>query len=452
MRGFCLALAVGAALLSSPALLPAASAAKAQPRGGLFEPVFWRLNSGLRVLAQQLPSHGLVAVAVLVGAAPRVEESSQAGISILAREVMLQGTARRDGEALAEALDSVGATLRTLTGPDYTEWTVLVPAEHVDSALEVLVEVLTTPKFAQEDVEAQRRVSLVRLQQQRDQPQLRAVELAQALLYPWHPYRYPLLGTPQTVARLTREDLVRYHATLYTAPNMVVSVAGELPTAVAVAKVQRAFSGLRTSPLPARVRLLEAVERALAEQPTQRREIRETQQTAAAWVAMSSLGVSVRHPDWAALRVAATVLGGGMGSRLFQTLREREGLAYAVGAGFPTQQGPAAVTLTAGVDPAHTDRALTAMLGELHKLPTAPPPEEEVQRARRRVVGLHLLDHEDLRRRAFYPAWYELLGVGYQFDTRVVEIVSRVTPAEVQRVARRYLQHPAVAVVGPQLR
>lgn len=101
---------------------------------------------------------------------------------------------------------------------------------------------------------------------------------------------------------------------------------------------------------------------------------------------------------------------------------------------------------------AHADRALTAMLGELRKLQTVPPPEEEVQRARRRVVGLHLLDHEDLRRRAFYPAWYELLGVGYRFDTRVAELVSRVTPAEVQRVARRYLQHPAVAVVGPQLR
>ncbi len=434
------------------ALVAAALVALARPAPAsqeVGEPVFWRLRSGLRVLAQELPAAGLVAVAVLVGAAPRVEEPSQAGISILTREVMLQGTTRRGGQDLAEALDSLGASLRALTGPDHTEWTVLVPAEHVDQALELLVEVLTSPRFAPEDLEAQRRVSLVRLRQQRDQPQNRAVELAQSLLYPYHPYRNPLLGTPETVARLTREDLVRYHATFYTAPNVVVSVAGELPAPVAVAKVQRAFSDLRNSDLPARVKLLDSVEGALAHRPTRRRDVRETQQTAGAWVAVAYLGVSVRDPDWPALRVAATVLGGGMASRLFQAVREREGLAYAVGAGFPAQRGPAAVTLTAGVDPSTVDRALGAMLREVEDLRARPPALEEVARARRRVAGLHLLDHEDLRRRAFYPAWYELVGAGYRFDRQVTELVSRVTPADVQRVARRYLEHPAVAVVGP---
>lgn len=442
MRRLCLAVAL--------ALFAASARAEGEdPQAGLLEPVYWRLNSGLRVLAQELPAHGLVAVAVLVGAGPRVEEPSQAGISILTREVMLQGTTRRSGQAVAEALDSMGASLRALTGPDHTEWTLLVPVEHTDAALDLLAEVLTAPRFAPEDVDAQRRVSLARLQQQRDQPQQRAAELAQALLYPWHPYRNPLLGTPESLARLNREDLVRHHATFYTAPNVVVSVAGELPAAVAVAKVQRAFSGLRSSALPARVRLLDAVERALAQQPSQRREVRETRQTAGAWVAVSYLGVSVRHPDWAALRVATAVLGGGMGSRLFQSLREREGLAYAVGVSFPTQQGPAPVTVTTGVDPDHVDRALAAILREVRELQARPLQEDELRRARSRLVGLHLLDHEDLRRRAFYPAWYELLGVGYRFDGRVGELISRVTPADVQRVARRYLQHPAVAVVGP---
>jgi zinc protease len=436
------------------ALVAAVLVALARPAPGsqeVGEPVFWRLRSGLRVLAQELPAAGLVAVAVLVGASPRVEEPSQAGISILTREVMLQGTTRRGGQDLAEALDSLGASLQALTGPDHTEWTVLVPSEHVDQALELLAEVLTSPRFAPEDLEAQRRVSLVRLRQQRDQPPNRAAELAQSVLYPHHPYRNPLLGTPETVARLTREDLVRYHATFYTAPNTVVSVAGELPAPVAVAKVQRAFSGLRTSDLPARVKLLDSVEGALAHRPTRRRDVRETQQTAGAWVAVAYLGVSVRHPDWPALRVAATVLGGGMASRLFQAVREREGLAYAVGAGFPAQRGPAAVTLTRGRGPGHRGpRPGRHAAGSGGPAGAAPAPEE-VARARRRAAGLHLLDHEDLRRRAFYPAWYELVGAGYRFDRQVTELVSRVTPADVQRVARRYLEHPAVAVVGPVL-
>ncbi len=416
------------------------------------EPTYWRLSNGLRVLAQQLPAGGLVAVAVLVGAAPRIEEPSQAGISILTREVMLQGTLRRSGEALADVLDGMGASLRALTGPDHTEWTLLAPAERVDAALEALVEVLTQPRFDPQDVETQRQISLVRLRQQREQPQARAVELANGLVYELHPYRRPLIGTPETLMRLSRDDLVRYHRTYYTAPNMVVSVAGDLPVAAAVAKGVRAFRTLRAEPPPRRVRFLDVVERALMHRPRAPLEVFEAQQTASAWVAVSYLGVEVTHPDWAPLRVAAGLLGGGMASRLFQSLRERQGLAYAVGAGFPTQRGPAALTLTAGVDPANVERALREMLREVEDLAARPPSEEEVARARSRAVGLHLLDHEDLRRRAFYPAWYELLGAGYRFDREVVHLLSRVTSSDVQRVARRYLQHPAVAVVGPARR
>jgi predicted Zn-dependent peptidase len=434
-----------AAVLVACAALAAAAPAHPQPAG----PVFWVLPTGLRVLAQEVPANGLVGVSVVVGAGPRVEEAGQAGISILVREVMLRGTARRSGDQVADALDSLGASLRALTGPDHTEWTLLVPAENLTPALELLAELLTQPRFAPEDVEAQRRVSLVRLRQQQDQPQSRAVELVASQLYRWHPYRNPLLGTPETLGRLSRDDLVRYHRTFYTAPNVVVSVAGEVPAPVAVAKVQRAFKDLPATPLPTRVRLLDVQERALAERPSSRRDVREVKDSASSWIAVGYLTVGVGHPDWPALRVAAAVLGGGMASRLFQAVREREGLAYAVGASLPASRGPAALTLTAGVHPANADRALVAMLRELDDVRSRGPAEEEVARARTRVAGLHLLDHEDLRRRAFYPAWYELLGVGHRFDTRLVELASRVTPADVQRVARRYLEHPVVAVVGP---
>ncbi len=415
----------------------------------LAQSVFWRLSSGLRVLAQEVRGSGLVAVAVVVGAGPRVEEPGQAGISILTREVMLRGTLRRTGPELAEALDRIGASLQARTGPDHTEWTLLVPKEHVDQALELLAEVLTQPRFAPEEVEVQRRVNLVRLHQQRDQPSVRAVELVYSLLYRWHPYRHPLLGTPETLAKIGREDLVRYHATFYTAPNTVVSVAGDLPVPVAVAKVQRAFARLGASPLPARLRTLNVGEGALVERPRQRREVREFQQTAASWIAVGYLGVPVGHPDWAALRVTATLLGGGMASRLFEALREREGLAYAVDAAMPTQRGPAALVLRAGVEPGNVERALEIILREVEDLRKRAPSEQEVARARTRAAGLHLLDHEDLRRRAFYPAWYELLGVGYRFDGTIPDLLFRVRSADIQRVARHYLMHPVVIVVGP---
>lgn len=412
-------------------------------------PTFRILPNGLRVIVQENRGLGLVAVAVLVGASPRVEEPSEAGISILLRETMLRGTEWRTGEEIAEALEGVGGSLVALTGSDHTEWTTLTRPQDLDLALELLADLFTNAKLLPADIEAQRRRSLVRLSQQREQPQVRAVELSNALVYHLHPYRNPLLGTPETLRAITREHLLRYYRAYYTAPNMVVGIAGDVRAPVAVAKVTRAFANLRASPPPRPLRTLPGIERALTRRPLQRIEMREEQRTASAWVAISYLGVPVGHPDWEALRVLVTVLGSGLSSRLFVEVRERRGLAYSVGAGFPTLRGPAAVTLVAGVDPARVQDAVEAMLAEVAKLRTKPLPAEELEAGKNRVIGLHSIDHEDLRRRAFYPAWYELLGVGYRFDTGMRQAIERVTTADVQRVAQRYLVHPAIAVVAP---
>jgi zinc protease len=429
---------IGAILASSP---PSSSAETA--------PTFRILPNGLRVVVQESPGLGLVAVAVLVGASPRVEEPSEAGISILLRETMLRGTERRTGEEIAGALEGVGGSLVALTGPDHTEWTTLTRPQDLEIALELLADLFTNARLDPADIEAQRRRSLVRLSQQREQPQARAVELSNALVYHLHPYRNPLLGTPETLRAITREHLLRYYRAYYTAPNMVVGIAGDVRAPVAIAKLFRAFAKVRVNLPPRPLRTLPGIERALMRRPVNRIEVREEQRTAAAWVAISYLGVPVGHPDWAPLRVLVTVLGSGLSSRLFLEVRERRGLAYSVGAGFPTLRGPAAVTLLSGVDPARVQDAVEAMLGEVAKLRTQPLSKEELEAAKNRVIGLHSIDHEDLRRRAFYPAWFELLGVGYAFDVGMREAIGRVTAADVQRVAHRYLLHPAIAVVAP---
>lgn len=407
------------------------------------------LDSGLRVLIKETPGTGLVAVAVLVGAAPRVENPGQAGISVLMREVALQGTQRRTAEQIAATLETVGGSLRALTGADFTQWTTLTRTEHVDLAFDLLADLLTNATFDPAAIETQRRISQVRLRQQQEQPQSRAVELAIAQLYRLHPYRNPILGTPETLAAITREQLSAYYQSHYTAPNMVLAIAGDLRPAAALAKAAQAFSILRTYPVPHRVRLLSTVERALTPRPASQVEVREPQRTAAAWIAMTFLGVDVGHRDWAALRVLTTILGSGLSSRLFEEIRDRQGLVYSIGAGFETRAASAPVTMSAGTDPGNVQKVIAAMRGEITKLQTTPVAPAELDRGRNRVIGLLSIDHEDLRQQAFYPAWYELLGAGYGFDVRVAEEISKVTAADVQRVARTYLVNPSIAVVLP---
>ena len=110
------------------------------------------------------------------------------------------------------------------------------------------------------------------------------------------------------------------------------------------------------------------------------------------------------------------------------------------------------IFLSAGTDPANEARVVEALLREVARLGEVPPGQAEMDRARQRIIGVHAIDHEDLRRQAFLPGFYELLGVGYAFDGRIPDLVSRVGAEEVQRVARLYLQHPVVAIVAPPAR
>lgn len=410
------------------------------------------LLNGLTVLIKDNPTADLVAVEVLIRAGPRVEEPGEAGISFFTREVALRGTQRRSASEIATALEGVGGTLRAATSADYTELATVSITQYADTALDVLSDLITGAKFDPPDVEAQRRISLSRIRQQADQPLTHVQELAAGEIYAYHPYRNSVLGTADSVSAITRDQLIRYYQTFYTAPNMVVAVAGNLRPAVALAKVQRFFGAIRATPLPQRLRLLHAVEKALAPRPTQAREIREIQQVAAASIAISYLGVEVGHRDWAALSVLNTILGGASSSRLFTEIREKQGLAYAVGSSFPTRAGPGIITMAASTDAVNLTRVVDGMLREAVKLSEAPPSAAELEHAKNRIIGVHAISHEDMRMQAFLPGWYELLGIGYEFDQRIPDLASRVTAEDVQRVARFYLKNPAIAIILPPAR
>ena len=410
------------------------------------------LPNGLTLLIKENPTADLVAVDVLVKAGPRVEEPAEAGISSFVLGAVLRGTERRSAVEIGLALESVGGILRATSSSDYTELATVTPTRHVGTALDVLADLLTNAKFDPVDIETQRRISLSRIRQQADQPLNRALELVGTQLYAFHPYRQPVLGTAETVSALTRDQLLAFYRTFYTAPNMVVTVAGNLRAPAALELVRRAFAGIRTEAVPHRLRLLPAVEQALAPRPSQRQEVREVRQTAGAWIAIGYPAVKVGHRDWAPLRVLSGILGEGLSSRLFVEIREKQGLAYQVGASFSTRAGPGIITLFAGTDPVNLSRVIDGLEREIAALQKSPPSAEELDLAKQRIIGRHAIDHEDLQRQAFLLGWYELLGVGYPFDSTFPHLIAAVTADDVQRVARLYLRHATVAIVLPPAR
>ena len=435
-----LAVALAAAVVASP---PGVASV---PRSSISRHV---LENGLTVIIKENPASDLVVTEALVRAGPRVEEAGQSGITFFVRGMLVRGTQRRSQAEIAQAIESIGGQLGGGTLSDFTTLYAITTSRHLDVGVELVADLLTNAKFEPQDVETQRRVALSRISQNADQPLQRAVDLFNATLYPYHPYGQPVLGTPESTGALTREQLLAFYRTYFTASNTVLIVAGNVTEAEALEKVKRAFAGMRSEGLPSKIRWLRVVERALAPLPSGPREVRETRSIAAAWIALGYMGVSIGHRDFTALRVLNAILGEGVTSRLWIEIREKRGLAYQVGSSLPMRAGPSHLRLSAGTDPPNLSAVVQGMLREVERLRADAPPADEVEKTKRGIIGRYALAREELESQALYLGWYEVLGVGYDYDKRFPQEITRVTPADVLRVARQYLGSYVLAVVAP---
>lgn len=407
------------------------------------------LENGLTVIVKPNPVSDLVVVEALVRAGPRLEEPAQSGVTFFVRSMLVRGTHRRSADQIAQTIEGIGGLLGGGTGSDFTSLYTVTPGRHLDLGMELVADLLANARFDPRDIETQRGVGLSRIRQNADQPLQRAVDLLGAALYPFHPYAQPIIGTAETVAALTREQLLEFYLTHFTASNIVLVVAGNTTEAQALEKAKQAFGGLRAGSPPRRVRWLRTVERALVPPLASPQEVREVRPIAAAWIAMGYLGVPMGHRDFAALRVLSAILGEGMSSRLFTEIRERRGLAYQVGSAYLVRAGPGHIRLSAGTDPSTLPAVTAAMLREVERLRAEVPPADELERARRGIIGRYALAREELEAQAFYLGWYEILGVGFAYDERFPEEIDRVTAGDVLRAARRYLTVPALVIVAP---
>jgi predicted Zn-dependent peptidase len=225
---------------------------------------------------------------------------------------------------------------------------------------------------------------------------------------------------------------------------MVVSVSGEVRAAEVAAEVGRLFAtvpsgdGGADPPLPAAVATLD---RAVLVRPA-----------AQAQILMGFLAPPIGHPDYAAVKVLQTALGGGMSGRLFGELRDRQGLAYSTGATYPSRTGQSFVVTYIGTAPANAQRSEEAMKQQIDRVAIEPLSAGELARAKRYVLGQFDLDRRTNARLAWYVAFFETAGVGQGFAEAYAKAVEAVTVDDVQRVARAYLSSPTVVRLEPSPR
>ena len=429
-------LALGGALC---AIAAAVAFAEGRPAGTTASKT--RLSNGLTLLVRVNPAAPVVAVSLFIRGGARAESEADAGAGHLLHQVMLKGTASRSAIEIAEAAEAMGGSVSASSDADFFEVRGSALARRWRGLLDLIADVALRPSLPPDEIEGERRLILSAMRNRLDQPFPLALDTVMSRLYGSHPYGRPSLGRAAVVERLDRSALLAHHRRHYRAERMIVSVSGDVEQPDVVAAAGRLFGGASpgdggpdvppSSPAA-------ALDRTAVARPS-----------AQAQVLMGFLAPPVSHPDYTAVKVLSTALGGGMAGRLFTELRDKQGLAYSTTASYPTRVGPSFLLAQVGTAPANAGRAEEEVKRQIERLRREPMREEELQRAKSYLRGQFALDRRTNARLAWYGAFFEAAGVGHDFPERYVEAVGRVTAADVQRVAQSYLASPTIVSLGP---
>ncbi len=401
-----------------------------------------RLDNGLTLIVRENPVAPVVAVSLLVKMGTWWETPSNGGISNFVHAVMVRGTAKRSGAELAEAIAALGGKISAAGDVDYSEIRASALSRFWRELLGFTAELALTPKLAPGELDGERDWIVGRIQKRRDNAPSRAFDEFFATLYGPHPYSLQVLGTPESLRRTDYAALVGWYRRFYRPEQMTLAVSGQVSAPEVLAEARRLFGGV-----PRGGQVTELA-RPTPANPGTRRVIEQSAQQAQ--ILAGGVAPSLSHPDQAAVKVLSTILGGGMAGRLFVELRDKRGLAYTAAAYYDPVRDPGALILYLGTAAENATKAEEGLRREIDRVRTDPVGADELQRAKGYLLGRYTMDRRTNERQAWYLAFYEVEGVGQDYPERYRRAVEAVTPEDVLRVAKQYLEKVTTVVLRPR--
>ena len=446
---------------AAPGASDAPSGSDASPAVAQNQPHKTRLRNGVVVITKEVHSSDVLAITVLVRGGVSAEPDPLPGLANFTQRMLLRGTTSRTGEQVSGPIEAVGGTLQARADYDYSQLLLLGSADVLETGLDILADVVRNPRFDPAEMGKERSQILAAQNGLDGDPNWVIQRALSQSVYPSGPYRRSVPGTREAVKRITRDDLVGFHRKQYTPENLIVVVVGNIDRAAAEDKVQRAFGDMPASghewvtPRPA----AQAPAGGAADVVVKQRE------SELAHLAIGFPTAGVTREEYPAILVMNALMGGGMGSRLMREVRERQNLGYELGCYYTQFIGPSyleAFIRTLPERPGFSldglyptsepilNKAKNAVLEQFDWVRQHPVPDAELERARRYTIGTFTYEHQRTLNQARYLGWFELVGLGYQFDDELPQLVEKVTREDVRALAQKYFTRYAVAVVMPE--
>jgi predicted Zn-dependent peptidase len=395
------------------------------------------LANGLRVITEAMPHVRSVSVGIWIGSGSRRESAEQNGLSHFIEHMLFKGTSKRSAEDIARSVDSIGGNLDAFTAKELVCYNTKVLDEHLSQAFDVLADLVLHPMFREEDIEKEKGVILEELKMEADSPDYLVHEIFSSNFWKDHPLGKPILGTRETVKKYDRAMVQSFYSSIYAPVNMLITAAGNLSHERMVALVGQHFEEvapgepLGADPVPGTHARIALRNKKALEQ---------------VHMCLGVPSYPLPHEERFACYVMNTLLGGGMSSRLFQNIRERQGLAYAVFSELNPYRDTGCLSIYAGTSIESAPKVVQSILKEFRQLKEQAVNDEELRRAKDHLKGSLMLSLESTGSRMSNLARQEMYFSRFFTLDELVESIELVTAADVQRIAQTFFDPKQIAL------
>jgi predicted Zn-dependent peptidase len=385
------------------------------------------LPSGLTVLVETLPYVRSVALGYYLRTGSAVESEEHGGASHFLEHLVFKGTKNRSTADIAKVIDILGGDVDAFTGKEYTSFYAHVLDEQVPTALDLLTDIVTSPRFQDDDVEMERGVILEEIRMVEDTPDDLVHEIFVTAFWPDHPLGRPILGTEETITRIQRERIVEHYEETFQPSNVIFAASGNVKPEDVLPFLEKHFPVTTRTPFRREWN---------APTPNQHVIIREKRELEQVHLCLGSRGFPQQGDERYAAALLNAVLGGGMSSRLFQRVRETEGLVYAIASYHNAYLHGGYEAVYAACAPKNVRRVLDSTLAELRKIRNEGATADELASAKLHLKGSILLSLESTTSRMSGIARQEYyFGRQYSPD-EIIEHIDKVTLEDIQSVAQ----------------
>ncbi|MBI2202328.1 MAG: insulinase family protein [Candidatus Rokubacteria bacterium] len=391
------------------------------------------LPNGIVLIVSERPAVPIVVARVYSRAGAVLDPPGRGGLASLTGALLTRGTAKRTGPELDAAIEFVGGSVEAGAGRDGMAASLAVLTKDLTLGLDLLAEVVLTPAFP--EAEFKRRAAEVQagIKRSEESPETVGYRALGRLVYPTHPYGVPVEGTVESVGRLTRDDVVRFHREWVRPDTTIVAVVGAVTVADARREILARFGNWQRPSAPP-----PTIPRATPGPPP--REDRIERDLTQATILFGRQAIRQVDPDYFPLTVASYILGGGSTGRLYSRVRDEGGLAYSVGSYVSPAKYGASAVVSSQTRVTEVKRVLDLLRDEMARIGRDPVSDQELTLAKSYLVGSFPLRLDTSRKVADFLVAVEEQGLGLDYADRYIERIRRVTAADVQRVAAKYFK------------